>query len=185
MRAILHMVTAAVLATAVFGAGAFAQETIQVGDVMPGFFLKDMNGESFFLKDCVGDDATKNYKAVIFSLCASYCKPCKKEIPELGTMVEKYRDKGLGIYLIALEKEEQAKKLVEETQTKLPVLLDRYLIVPKLLKREGIPFTLLVDNTGTVRFINTGFSEENAHEFVRRFEEKVVEVLGTAEGSTN
>ena len=65
--------------------GAEAQEkAIRIGDKIPGFFLKDLNGESFFLRDYVGEKAKKNLKAMIFSLSASYCKPCKKEIPELG-----------------------------------------------------------------------------------------------------
>ena len=178
MRTILTKALAAFLFAAAVSTVANARdETIQVGDTIPGFFLKDINGKKFFLKDYVGDTAKHEYKAIILSMCASYCKPCKKEIPELGRMVEKYHDRGLGAFLIVLEKDGQAKKLVAETKTKLPVLIDRYLIVPKLLKREGIPFTLLVDGSGTVRFINTGFSEKNAPEFIRRFEQKVVELL--------
>ncbi|MFC1528589.1 TlpA family protein disulfide reductase [Candidatus Latescibacterota bacterium] len=144
---------------------------------MPGFFLKDINGKSFFLRDYVGEKAKMNYRAMIFSLSASYCKPCKKEIPELGKMMEKYKDRGLGIFLIAIEKENQARKLVAETKTTIPVLLDKYLVVPKLLGNQGIPFTILIDNEGTVRFINTGFSEKNAVEFIERFENEVVALL--------
>lgn len=153
-------------------------KTIQIGDIMPGFFLRDMNGESFFLRDHIGDAAKVKHEAMIFSLTASYCKPCRKEIPELGKMVEKYRDKGLGVYLIAVESKEQAQTLVSETGTKLPVLIDRYLLVPGLIGRESIPCTLLVDKAGTVRFINTGFSEDNADEFIAKFEDAVADVLG-------
>jgi len=185
MRKLHTKVLAALLFAAAVSTVAGAQnKTIQVGDTMPGFFLKDIDGEKFFLKDYVGDTAKHEYKAIIFSMCASYCKPCKKEIPELGRMVEKYRDRGLGAFLIALEKEDQAKKMIAETETKLPVLIDRYLIVPKLLKRDGIPFTLLVDGSGTVRYINTGFSEGNAPEFIRRFEQKVAELLGVEKDSS-
>ena len=92
-------------------------------------------------------------------------------------MMEKYKDKGLEIYIIAIEKEEQALKLVAETKTAIPVLLDKYLMVPKLLGHESIPFTLLIDSEGTVKFINTGFSEENAMEFIERFENEVVALL--------
>jgi len=170
----------AVLAIVVISASSAVAQTkpIQIGDTLPGFFLKDMNGESFFLKDHIGDAAKVKHEALIFSLTASYCKPCRKEIPELGAMVEKYRSKGLGVYLIAVEKKEQAEVLVKETGTKLPVLIDRYLLVPGLIGRESIPCTLLVDKNGVVRFINTGFNEDNADEFIKKFEEAVVVVLG-------
>ena len=127
----------------------------------------------------MGENANRSYKGIIFSLSASTCKPCKKEIPELEKLMVKYEDRGLAVYIIALEKEELARRLVSETKTTLPVLIDRYLLVPKLLGRKGIPFTLLVNSKGVVRYINTGFSEKNIAEFIERFENEVVAVLGT------
>jgi len=158
-------------------AGTGQNKPIQVGDRIPGFYLKHIDGGRFFLKDYIGEGAKFRHKALIFSLCASYCKPCKKEIPELGKMREKYGDKGLGIFLIAIEKKENARKLIEETGTTLPVLIDRYLLVPKLIGRTGIPCTLLVDGDGIVRYVNTGFNEENAGEFIKKFEDAVALVL--------
>ena len=152
-------------------------KTIQVGDTFPGFYLKDMDGSSFFLADHVGEKAKVEHKAVIISLAASYCKPCKKEIPEFAHMIEKYGDKGLAIFIVAVENAEQAKKLVAETKTTLPVLVDRYLIVPKRIGRDGIPCTLLLDPSGTVKFINTGFNEKNADEFIKKFETEVAALL--------
>ncbi|MFC1692080.1 TlpA family protein disulfide reductase [Candidatus Latescibacterota bacterium] len=154
---------------------------IQVGDTFPGIFLKDLKGNDFFLKDYVGEKATKDYGAIIFSLCASYCKPCKKEIPEFGKLMEKYKDKGLGIFLIALEKEEMARKLVSETKTDIPVLLDKYLLVPKLVGNTAIPFTVLIDKKGTVRLINTGFSEKDVDRMMERLEYALSSVLGIEE----
>lgn len=158
-------------------------DRIEIGDDFPSFFLKDINGNNFFLSEYVGEKATKNYKGVIFSFGASYCEPCKKEIPELEKLLEKYEDKGLGIYLIALEKKDRAQKLIDETKTNLTVLVDRYLVVQKLLGFNGIPFTVLVDDKGKVRLINTAFSEKNADEIMERFEHAVVDVLGIDSGN--
>jgi len=163
----------------------FAQngERIGIGDICPSFFLKDIDGNNFFLSECVGEKAVKNHRGVIFSFCASYCEPCKKEIPELEKLLEKYEDRGLGIYLIALEKKDQAQKLINETKTDLTVLVDRYLVVQKLLGFNGIPFTVLIDNKGEVRLINTAFSEKNADEIMERFEHAVVDVLDIDSGN--
>ena len=179
MGNIIKIITVSALCVLFAGSAALAQKkAIQVGDKMPGFYLKDMKGDSFFLNEHIGENAKYNNKAMVFSLSASYCKPCMKEIPELGKLLEQYKDKGLGIYLIVLERKKQAQKLITVTQTKLPILLDRYLMVPKLIGRQGIPCTLLVDGEGTVKFINTGFNEKNAAEFIERFEHEVVALLG-------
>ena len=141
-------------------------------------FADQIGGKSFFLNDYVGDKAKNKCKALILSFSASYCKPCKKEIPELGKFIKKYGDKGLAVFIVALEKEFDARKLIVETKTTLPVLLDRYLVVPKMIGNRGIPYTVLMDSTGTVKFINTGFSEENAQQFIDKMEKEVMAVLG-------
>ena len=86
----------------------FAQngDRIEIGDICPSFYLRDINGNNFFLSECVGEKATGNYEGIIFSFCASYCEPCKKEIPELEKLLEIYKDRGLGVYLVALEKKD-------------------------------------------------------------------------------
>ncbi len=153
-------------------------DIVKIGDEFPSFFLKDINGNDFFLSEYIGEKATKNYKGIIFSFCASYCEPCKKEIPELEKLLGKYEESGLGIYLIALEKKEQAQELIDETKTNLTVLVDRYLVLQKLLGFTGIPFTVLIDNNGKVRLINSAFSEKNADEIMEGFEHAVMDVLG-------
>ena len=163
----------------------FAQngDRIEIGDICPSFYLRDINGNNFFLSECVGEKATGNYKGIIFSFCASYCEPCKKEIPELEKLLEKYEDKGLGVYLVALEKKDRAQKLIDETNTNLTVLVDRYLVVQKLLGFNGIPFTILIDKEGKVRLINTSFAEEKEDEIMERFEHAIVDVLGIDSGN--
>ena len=159
-------------------------EGLEIGGDFPSFYLKDINGNDFFLKEYTGEKATKNLKGIIFSFCASYCKPCKKEIPELGKLLQKYEGEGLGIFLVALEKEDQAQKLVTETKTTIPVLVDRHLVVQKLIGFVGIPFTVLIDSDRKVRYLGTSFSEENAEEIMERLEHAVVGVLGIDSGDT-
>lgn len=161
-----------------WSAQSMADGPVGVGDKIPSFFLKDIDGNNFFLKECLAGQNGIAPKAVIFSFCASYCKPCKKEIPELGKLQEKYTDSGLTVYLVVLEKSELAETIITETKTTLPMLIDRYLVVQKLMGFNGIPYTVLVDSDGMVRYVNTGFSEKNAVETMERFEHAVVEVLG-------
>ena len=157
---------------------------IKIGDEIPTFFLKDIHGNDFFLKDYVGEKPTKNFKGIILSFCASWCKPCKEEIPELEKLLDKYKDKGLLIYLIDLEKEELAQKFIDETKTSLPVLIDKYLVVQKLFGFNGIPYTVLVNSEGKVTYINTAFSQKRAAEIMKGFELAVMDVLGIDSGNS-
>lgn len=159
-------------------------EGLEIGDDFPSFYLKDINGNDFFLKEYAGEKATKNFKGIIFSFSASYCKPCKKEIPELGKLLQKYEGKGLGIFLVAFEKEDQAQKLIDETKTTIPVLVDKYLIMQKLTGFLGLPVTVLIDSDRKVRYIGTGFPEKNAEEIMERLEHAVMGVLGIDSGDT-
>ena len=157
-------------------------EGLEIGGDFPSFYLKDIDGNDFFLKEYTGEKAKNNFKGIIFSFCASYCKPCKKEIPELGKLLQKYEGKGLGIFLVALEKEDQAQKLIVETETTIPVLVDKHLVVQKLIGFVGIPFTVLIDSNGKVRYMGTSFSEDNAEEIMERLEHAVLGVLGIDSG---
>jgi cytochrome c biogenesis protein CcmG, thiol:disulfide interchange protein DsbE len=150
-----------------------SDDGLAAGDVIPTFYLKDINGNNFFLTDYLGEKASNTCRSIVFSFCASYCQPCKIEIPELEKLAVKYRDQGLRVFLVAIERQEQAQKLVMETATTLPVLIDRYLVVQKLLGFEGIPYTVLIDSKGVARFISTGFSEDHASEIMARFEQEV------------
>ena len=160
-------------------------EALEIGDDFPSFFLKDINGNDFFLKEYTGEKAKNNLKGIIFSFCASYCEPCKKENPELAKLMEKLEGKGLGIFLVALEKEDLAQKLVEETKTTFPVLIDKHLIVQKLIGFVGIPYTVLIDSNRKVRYIGTSFSEDDAEEIMGRLEHAVLGILGTDSGDTD
>jgi cytochrome c biogenesis protein CcmG, thiol:disulfide interchange protein DsbE len=165
-------------------AGAGYAQALKPGDTFPSFYLKDIDGADFFSNQYIGEKAPETVKAVVFSFCASYCKPCKVEIPELGKLSEKYRGRGIHVFLVALENQTLSREIVKETDTKLRVLIDRYLVVQKLVGFQGIPFTVLVDRSGVIRLVNTGFSENQASETIKRLDEAVRIILdGTADAS--
>jgi peroxiredoxin len=155
---------------------------LEIGEEIPSFYLKDIQGNDFFLNEYAGEKSTKDFKGIIFSFCASYCKPCKREIPELEILQEKYKDKGLGIFLIALEKEELAKTIIEETNTTIPMLLDKYLVTQKLIGFTGIPFTVMIDTDKKVRYVGSAFPEGKEAETMERLENAAMDVLGIDSG---
>lgn len=152
---------------------------LKIGDTCPGFFVKQIDGGNFFLNDYIGEKAANKSKGILFSFCSSTCIPCIKEIPELEKILKKYQDAGLRIILVNVgESEKLARKLIAEVNTKLPVLLDRYMVVSSRLGVSATPYTILVDESGIIRYINTGYAEDNAEKFIALLEEKIVDVLG-------
>ncbi len=164
-----------------------AQENgrLKIGDDMPGFFLTDLNGAPFFIKEHLGENAKVKHAGIIFSFCASWCKPCKKEIPELEKLQKKYTEKGIATYLIAVgEKKKIVSKFIKEIGTSLPVLVDRYQKVLEQVGRPGLPHTIFVDNNRKVRYINTGFSEKTADEILGKLEDEIKAVIAADSGDS-
>ena len=154
------------------------KQQLKVGEDFPGFFSTDLDGNMFFLKDHVGENAEYKHAGIIFSFCASWCKPCKKEIPELEKLHAKYADKGIAAYLIAVgEDKAKVREFTSEMGTSLPVLVDRYQKALEQVGRPGLPHTIFIDNSGKVRFVNTGFSEETAAEILERLENEIKTVI--------
>ncbi len=158
---------------------------LKIGDKLPGFFLTDLNGTPFFIKEHFGEEAKVKHTGIMFSFCASWCKPCKKEIPELEKLQKKYADKGIVTYLIAVgENKKRVEKFITEIGTSLPVLVDRYQKAFEQVGRPSLPYTIFVDGMRNVRFINTGFSEKTADEILGKLEGEIKTVIDADSGDS-
>ena len=110
------------LFTTAFTTAASAEDHFNIGDEAPSFRLKTVNAElskmsTVALDDYVGSDvpegSTKK-KVLMLSFWASYCEPCKREMPFLSTLYKEYGDKGLFVTSISIDKDEAALKKVDE-----------------------------------------------------------------------
>jgi len=104
------------------------------------FTLHDLDGKSWTLKRLRG-------KVVVVNFWATWCPPCRKEIPDLEALYEQFRDQGLVVLAISDEKAEKVKPFVAEKQMTYPVLLDSGTI-HKMFRVEGIPKNFVFDREG-------------------------------------
>lgn len=156
----------------------FAQEpnsvkkALAIGDDAPSFVLKDLSGEYIFLRDYTGKKLRQPWKkrekhVVVLSFFATWCIPCRTEIPILGKIAARYKDELLLIYLLDLE--EKAEKIIpfiEEFNVSIPVLLDEYGVVAKKYgmvsekdNLAALPQLFLIDKEGTIRYLSRGLKD--------------------------
>ncbi len=122
----------------------------KIGDLAPGFTLKDLQGESISLSDFRG-------KVVIFDFWASWCPPCRSSMPHLDEMRKRYQDEGLVVVTISLDPNtaDISNFLEENGFTDLVVLWESPTAaqaVKTLYGVSGIPHTFVVDRQGIIRY---------------------------------
>jgi len=118
----------------------------------PVFTLQSNKGQQVALAQLKG-------KVVMVNFWATWCVPCRQEMPHLQALYEKYN--GLGFELLAVNVEknnaEGARKWLEETPVTFPVLFDPENQVTKLYKVQTMPSTVIIGRDGTMRFMHNGY----------------------------
>ncbi len=105
------------------------------------FTLVDLQGKSWHLQDLRG-------KVVLVNFWATWCPPCRKEMPDLDTLYKRFKDQGFVV--LALSDEEAAKvtPFINERKIGYPILLDPGRKVAELFQVDGIPKSFVYDRTG-------------------------------------
>lgn len=107
---------------------------------------KDVDGNPVALSDYVGKG---NY--VLLDMWASWCGPCKGEIPNLLKLHNQYKDKGLTVLgLFVWDKDENLKKAMEEEGIVWPQIIDTEMASQNLYGVDGIPHIILFAPDGTI-----------------------------------
>jgi len=107
------------------------------------FTLADLEGKQWILKDLRG-------KVVLVNFWATWCPPCRKELPDLQELYGKFRDQGLVILAISDEEIGKVKLFVVEQKLALPVLLDPGREVNERFRIRGIPKSFVYDRNGEI-----------------------------------
>lgn len=122
------------------------------------FTLKSLDGEEYTLSKLKGN-------VLIVDFWATWCPPCKMEIPHFVELYNKYKDNGLIILGISTEDRGRLESFRHENNINYPILLGTNDVFQKF-GVKAIPHTLFFDKKGKVRKTQIGF----ANEFVPVFE---------------
>lgn len=124
----------------------------RAGFAAPPFELADLDGELLSLTELQG-------KVVVINLWASWCPPCRAEMPALQNASTSYADEDLvilGVHMTAQDSEANARAFVSEYGLSFPILLDRVGEVGRLYQSRALPTTFFVDRGGIIRQVVVG-----------------------------
>ena len=117
----------------------------------PDFTLRTIAGPNMRLAEQRG-------RVVMINFWATWCGPCRQEMPQLSKLYDKYR--GSGFVLMGVNVDDDVRNAAE-VATKLavsfPVLLDTDKSVSKLYDLATMPSTVLVDRDGKTRYVHRGY----------------------------
>jgi len=105
------------------------------------FTLTELGGKKWTLKEQRG-------KVVVVNFWATWCPPCRKEMPDLETLYKQFKDQGLVILAISDEDAGKVAPFIAEQKVTYPILLDPGRKVNELFQIEGIPKTFVYDRGG-------------------------------------
>lgn len=105
------------------------------------FTLKDLTGKAWTLKDLKGS-------VVLVNFWATWCPPCRKEMPDLNALYKRYRGKGLVILSISDEPDAKVRSFLADKQYQYPILLDPGRKVNEAFSIEGIPKSFVFNRDG-------------------------------------
>ena len=162
LTGIATLVLLSSLGTGVSAATDFNAIPVEVAYAAPALTLNDLGGSPHSLAEFRG-------QVVLVNLWATWCPPCKAEMPNLERLYEKHRQEGLVV--IAINDGDPAKDVsafVREFQLTFPVWLDpTYTATERAFKTLNLPSSFVIDRSGSVRLAWVGaISEKNLEKYI-------------------
>jgi peroxiredoxin len=106
-------------------------------------------------------------QVVMLNFWASWCGPCRQEMPLLESIYKKYNKLGFTMIGVNVEPDSNAAdQWLKETPVSFPILYDRDSKVSKLYDVEGMPSTVIIDRSGKLRKLHRGYKPGDENEYL-------------------
>lgn len=155
LQQILLVVLAVALAAIGFGvyqqAGGddLSGRSVKIGQSAPGYAAKTLDGETVRLSEFEGK------KAVLLNIWATWCEPCREEMPKLQKLYEEYQDDGLVVVGVSVDskgQEESIRQFVKSVGVTFPILHDPDKRVVPTFQTIGTPESILINKSGEIDY---------------------------------
>lgn len=145
VRRILMLIMVGAVAFAIYKTtGGGEKPAVEEGKVAPDFQLQTLDGETLKLSDLRG-------KAVLLNFWATWCGPCRDEMPAIQSVYEKHKDKGFVVVGVNIAESQLAVKgFARQLDLSFPIVLDKERQVVDQYQIGPIPSTVFIDQNGEV-----------------------------------
>ena len=132
-------------------AAALPAAALELDRAAPDFTLKSLGGKNLKLSEMAGN-------VVLINFWASWCGPCRQEMPLLEDIYKKYKKLGFTILGVNVEQDSsKARQMLKDVPVSFPILFDTENKVSKLYDVVAMPSTVMVDRNGKMRFLHKGY----------------------------
>jgi thiol-disulfide isomerase/thioredoxin len=136
-------------------------------DAAPDFTLKSSTGENVRLAEQRG-------QVVMLNFWASWCGPCRQEMPLLDGIAKKYGKMGFVLYGVNVEEDNTAaKKMLKDLGVSFPILFDTESKLSGLYNVEAMPTSVIIDKKGNIRYIDRGYKPGDEN----KYKEQIMELI--------
>lgn len=144
----LRLSVLAIIMVALFGAlfSAFTEDdgVIRASDEAPDFRLSNLHDQTVTLSELKG-------KGVMLNFWATWCEPCRKEMPDMQRQYEIYKDQGIEIVAVNIaESNLAAQRFAERYELHFPIVMDRDRTVTRQYNVGQLPSSFFIDENGVV-----------------------------------
>jgi peroxiredoxin len=144
VRRSLMLIMAGLVVFALYQALAEEEVGTTVGEQAPDFELETLDGETVKLSDLQG-------KAVLVNFWATWCKPCRDEMPAIQSVYDRYRNQGFEVVGVNIaETPVSVRGFVRQQELDFPIVLDRDRAVTRQYNIGPIPSSVFLDKNGEV-----------------------------------
>jgi peroxiredoxin len=165
----LRRATRALVALALLALAGLAWASASVGTAAPDFTLRSLAGPNLRLQEQRGQVVWVNF-------WATWCAPCRKEMPHLNRIADKYRSAGLVMLGVNIDDDvRNAADVATKLGVKFPVLLDTDKKVSRLYDLNSMPSTLVIDRSGRVRYLHRGYQDGYETEYDKQIRDLLKE----------
>ncbi len=125
----------------------------------PDFILEDLNGNEITLDDFEG-------KVLFVNFWATWCPPCREEIPGFVESYGVYNDKGMEILGVSLDRQgvRVVKKFAEQYEINYPMAIGTQQLIQDYRPGQYIPTTIVIDREGKIRHRHIGYMDKSVLE---------------------
>jgi peroxiredoxin len=158
-----------IMVSVLLGAMTLTTHANELSGAAPDFTLKSNQGKNIRLQDLRG-------QVVMLNFWASWCGPCRQEMPLMDDIYKKYEKLGFTILAVSVDEDAtDADTFLKSVPVSFPVLYDNTSKVSELFEVDAMPTTIMIDRDGNKRFLHRGYKEGYEIEYEKQVKKLVRE----------